>query len=249
VNNEQVKRILLAYRPGSQDQKDPEVAEALAAARHDPELEGWLEQQEAFHKVIGTGLRNIAIPADLKERILNQRKIIVPLWRRPEFLLAAACLALAMIVSAFWLGRSSEDETFRGFRSRMVGFALREYRMDIVTNDLVQIRENLRKLGGPVDYALTPGLQKTPAIGGTRLSWQDNPVSMVCFALPKNQTLYMFVMDRAAIARGGVPGATPEWAAFSEITTASWSQDGKLYLLAAADPVVLKNDLPPEPIQ
>ena len=83
----------------------------------------------------------------------------------------------------------------------MVGFALRHYRMDIVTNDAQQVRQFLKSRGAPADYALPAGLQATPVMGGASLSWQDAPVAMVCFDLTTNKILYMFVIDAAAIRR------------------------------------------------
>ena len=42
MNRDEAKRLLLAYRPDSQDEQDPEITAALALARSDPELQGWL---------------------------------------------------------------------------------------------------------------------------------------------------------------------------------------------------------------
>jgi hypothetical protein len=125
----------------------------------------------------------------------------------------------------------------------MVGFALRVYRMDITTNDLVQVREFLRKTGAPSDIKLTAGLQAVPVKGGARLSWQGHPVSMVCFQLPREDILYMFIMDEKAIRRGDVPGEAPVLREVGGILTASWRRDGKVYLVAAADQEAVKKVL------
>ncbi len=234
MNLNDAKRILIAYRPGSNDDRDPEVAQALELMRTERGLQVWLEEQAAFHRTMRAALRSIPIPADLKERILAQRKIIAPFWRRPETLvLAAACLALALVVSALWVKRPGEDRSFAGFRARMVGFALREYRMDILTNDLVQIQEYLRREARPWELNLTPGLQATPLMGAASLSWQGQPVSMVCFSLPRKEILYMFVLDQTALRTGRIPDPQPHLEPIRGIMTASWSADGKVYLIAA----------------
>ena len=240
MNSRRAKQVLVAFRPGTGDETDPEVAEALELARSDSELQSWLEQQRAFHNSIRMELLSIPIPSDLKARILNQGKIVVPIWRRPEFLLAAACFAVALFVSALLMGRSSEDKTFTGFRSRMVDFAQRTYRMDIETNDPVQIRKFLNASGGPADYQLSAGLRRISHIGGAHLSWQTNPVSMVCFGLPKNKILFMFVIEQRALKHGPIPGRKPELESVGDLMTASWQQDGKVYLIAAGDTEALK---------
>src|SRR5262249_40153447 len=143
-----------------------------------------------------------------RAKILQQRKI-VPLWDRRGFWLAAACFAAALIVSALWLGRPGEDMSFSGFRQRVIRKALREYAMDIRTSDPERIAAFFQQSCPPADYALTAGLRATPVKGGGMLRWQNHPVSMVCFALPKNQTAYMFVAGEDAFSKGKLPSAEP----------------------------------------
>jgi hypothetical protein len=245
VNREQVKRILLAHRPGARPDGDLETEEALAVAQHDPELRSWLEQQHAFHDALRAELRSIPVPPGLKSSILAQDKVIaMPIWRGPWFLLAAACLALTLIISGLWIvQRSSEDLTFDGFRSRMVGSALREYRMDILSSNEKQIQKFLQASNAPANYVFTKGLQSMPLKGARAMQWQNHPVSMICFALPKGETLYMFVMDQAALREGKLPQASPEIEPTQGIVTASWSQDGKVYLIAASDRAELEKSL------
>jgi hypothetical protein len=249
VNYQDAKRTLLAYRPDSVDRDDPEVAEALDLAQRDPALQAWLERHEAFQNTVRSELRSLPVPADLKARILSRspapNKVVRLDWHRPAWLLAAACVTLALVLSALWIQRPREDETFAGFRSRMVGFSLREYRMDILTSNPGQVRDYLRQHGAPADYVLTPGLQTTPVMGGARLSWQGHPVSMVCFSLAEKQILYMFVVDETAVRGGKSPGGSPVLQSTKGLMTASWSQAGKIYLIAAATrPQVLEQKTP-----
>jgi hypothetical protein len=233
VDKSEAKRRLLSYR-GGRSENDPEVEEALAVARQDPELEEWLAKQSSFHGGISRELRGIPVPAHLKAAILKEQ-IIIPFWRRAEFLLAAACLVLGLLLSAFWFGPAGEDQSFAGFRSRMVAFALREYRMDILTNDPAQIREYLRTHGAPADYSIPPTLGTTPEIGGARLSWQAKPVAMVCFKGSGKQTSFMFVLDQRAFDQGPLPGPNPERRSVRGVMTSSWIQDGRAYLLFSGE--------------
>ncbi len=239
MDSTEAKRILIAYRSEFDQPPDPEVAAALELAQADPELRIWLAQMQEFHRAMRADLRSIPVPSGLKARLLTQQKKVIPLWRRPEVLLAAACLTVGLFLSILFLRPQPEDESFGGFRSRMVSFALREYRMDILTNNATVVRQFLKEHGAPADYALTPGLQARPVKGGARLAWHTNPVGMVCFNLPKNETLYMFVMDKTAIQTNDLPGAEPVLAPVHGIMTASWSRAGRVYLVAAADPAVL----------
>jgi hypothetical protein len=230
----EAKRLLLAYRPGAGHELEPEMAMALRQAQTDPELGAWLQEHIAFQNRVRAELRATPPPADLKDRILAGRKIIRPVWKRREWLLAAACLALGLVIFGVISREPAGDQSFVAYRSRMVGYALRLYGMDIVTNDLEQVRRYLQSHGAPADYVLTPGLQATPVKGGARLSFNNVPVSMVCFDLAADRVLYMFVIDAAAIQDGKLPGPTPVLTSAHGIMTASWRRGGRLYLVAAA---------------
>lgn len=233
MTRQDAMRVLLACRPGTGDEREPEVAEALALVERDAALRTWFEQHRFFQDKVRAQLRATPVPPGLRDRILAERKIVRPLWRRPEFLLAAACLAAALVVLGTLFPRSTEDMTLAGFQSRMVGFALRQYRMDIVTNDLQQVRTFQQRQGAPADYRLTPALQSTPVMGGASLPWQGNPVSMVCFTLAPGKIAYMFVVEAASLPASNLPGARPVVSPAHGVMTATWRQDGKVYLLAA----------------
>ncbi len=234
VNRQQAKRILIGYRPGIDDDSDAEVKEALRLVETDEQLRKWLEHQRAWHGAIRAHLNKIHVPPDLAWQILAQRRIAAPLWRRREFLVAAAAACLLLLaISAFWWRRTDEESTFAAFRSRMVRFAVREYRMDIVTNDATEVRQFLAKGGAPADYTLPRGLESRPVIGGARLSWQGHPVSMVCLSAETKETLFLFVVNRTDVRDGTAPAQAPEIVSLHRLNAAAWTLGDRIYLLAA----------------
>jgi hypothetical protein len=114
----------------------------------------------------------------------------------------------------------------------MVGAVLRQYTMDIVTNDMSGIRRFLASRQAPADYVLPPGLATLPASGAGVLSWQSQRVSMVCLDSPDQGTLFLFVVDQAAVRSS--PAAQPQFQQVNKLMTVSWSQGGKVYLLAGS---------------
>lgn len=237
MNTAEARKILVSYRPGRPEASDPEVAEALALAQKDPQLRRWLEQQTDFHRSVRQALHRIPVPDNLRERILAQAKVVTPnvvtppawTWRRGRWAMAAA-IALLLGFAAFWLLTPSGDG-FSTFRSRMVRAVLRQYSMDIQTNDLGQIRQYLGARQAPADFVLRPGLARLPVTGAGVLSWQGQRVSMVCLDGGARQgTLFLFVVDRAAVRRA--PGESPELLPVSKLMTASWTDGDRTYLLA-----------------
>ena len=62
MNRDEAKSILLLYRHGTADADDPQIAEALALAEHDPELKDWLVEHCARQIVLREKFRQIPVP-------------------------------------------------------------------------------------------------------------------------------------------------------------------------------------------
>jgi hypothetical protein len=211
-----------------------------SATPTDPEARQLRDQSAEFNARVHQALAEIPVPPTLREQILARTKIIpVDTWRRPKQLLAiAAGIVLLGALSILWLRPHPEDLTFAGFQSRMVGFALRQYSMDIHTNQLAAVQTFLAQKGAPAQFILPPALATRPVVGGARLSWQDRPVGMVCFAAPDGNILYMFVIDSAHL-----PAHSPDanLSAKKPVATATWQSNGKTFLIAG--------QVPPEDLQ
>jgi hypothetical protein len=280
----------LLYRSGKDAAADPQMAAALELARRDPELGRWFAQHCAVQAALRAKFQQIAIPADLKARLLaGNKKIITPEpgtlgesiagplpalsgtlspsdgeregvrgstpipraisnqshgsggpkilrpgfgWRQPVLWAMAASILLVGALAGLWLKPTAPDPLAQ-FQARMVSTALREYRMDLVTNDMRQVRQLMAQGGAPADYAVTPGLEKLSLTGGGILRWQSHPVAMVCFDRGDNQMLFLFVLSRAAFPNP--PPETPRLAKVNQLLTASWSSGDKTYVLAGPE--------------
>jgi hypothetical protein len=182
------------------------------------------------------------VPAHLKTSLLTQKPTQQPAlqpfiaprawWRNPIWLSAAAAVALLLALAGTWLAPRTADD-FANYQSRMVGQAQREYRMDLVTNDMRQVRQFMASRGAPADYDLTRGLEQLQLTGGGRLTWRSKPVTMVCFDRGDKQMLFLFVMKRSAVK--DPPPETPQLARVRQMLTASWSHGDNTYVLAGPE--------------
>ncbi|MDQ6630694.1 MAG: hypothetical protein M3Y82_02925 [Verrucomicrobiota bacterium] len=242
MNNQQAREILSLYRPATADAQDAVFTEALTRARQDAELRPWFENHCANYETIRNRLKQIPVPANLKENILtgqkSRDKIVFSsrsFWRQPVFAMAAMIILL-LSIAAFWFQPRAKKD-FSHYRIRMVSTALRIYGMDLETNDLTQVRQFLAQKKAPADYALPPRLAKLECTGCVVLRWQNNPVSMICFrtgrplAPGEKSDLYFFVTDRASIPNAPY-SASPTFKQINKVVTASWIQGDKSYLLA-----------------
>jgi len=252
VNLNEAKTILLLYRPGTADAEDPQIAEALALAKQTPELARWLAEQTARQTQLRGQFRHLPVPPGLKEQILAEVVApdrIIP-WSPRRWLAAAAALVLLGGLAALWSTRHPSDDTLDIFQNRMAGIALRAYGMDLTTNQPEPIRAYLAQNHAPADYALPAGLPKTGVIGCAIEGWQNSKVSMICFrtgrplAPGQASDLWLFVVDRSTVKDAPVSGAPPRIGAVNRLTTATWAQGGRVYLLGVVgDPALLQKFL------
>lgn len=216
---------LLRSRNWSEKEKD--------SARSPAEPGSYETQCHDFNARVHQELAAIPVPPTLRDQILARRKIIVvPFWKKPAAIAAMAAAFLILTTGLlFWNQVRTEDQTFAGFRARMVGFALREYRMDIHTQQLLEVQKFLAQNGAPSQFNLPAAMAATPVKGGAKLSWQGKPVGMICFTGAGGETLYMFIIESALAAH-----PAPAVAAFKSLSTAAWTSDGKTFLVAAPLP-------------
>jgi hypothetical protein len=214
------------------------MAEALELARQDPELGRWFEQHRAFQKAMRAKFRQIEVPAHLKTSLLIQGEAQTwsppprAWWRSPVWLTTAVAVLLLLGLASAWL-KPHRPDRFANYQSRMVSEAQRQYRMDLVTNDMQQVRQFMASRGAPADYDLTRGLGSLQLTGGGRLTWRSNPVAMVCFDRGDKQMLFLFVMKRSAVK--DPPSETPQLAKVRQMFTASWTHGDNTYVLAGPE--------------
>lgn len=236
MTSAEAREILAAWRSGLPGTTPLDVEQALELARHDSQLGSWWQAQESFHRTALEALRAPGPPPGLADRILAARKVHRPSFVRstpaiPWWIgIAAALVAVGGVWFAF-RGRGMDDDGFEVFRSRMVRAVLREYRMDVTTNDLTAIRGFLARHEAPADFDLSPPLASAAPLGAGLLSWQGRPVSMVCLDGGKLGTLFMFVAP-AETLHHDVPGE-PRFEQVNRLATVSWSRGNRTYVLAA----------------
>jgi len=249
MNRDEAKAILLLYRPGTADAEDPQIAEALALAKREPELARWLAEHCARQEALRSQFRQITAPAGLKEQIISEqaarRRLVY--WRPRLTLAALTVIALLVFLVPFRLSHPPSDNTLSVYQTQMASLALSGYAMDLTTNDPAQIRAFLAQKQAPADYLLPVALEKAAFAGCAVEGWQKAKVSMICFRtgrrLPPNQSsdLWLFVVDRASLKDAPESGP-PRFTALDRFITAVWAQGDKVYLLGTVvdEPAIRK---------
>lgn len=245
MNRDEIKQILLIYRPGTSDADDPEVAEALALAQRDQELSQWLEEHNARQKALQEKFRQLSVPLGLKEQIISEQAARKRAASKREKFIGVAAVAV-IVVALISVGvtlwpRSGPaptplPNTLVNYQAQMVEAAKTGYYMQLSTN-VEEVHAYLAQHQSPTNYVLPPGLQNAALAGCAVQSWQDSAASMICFRsgrpLPPGQQsdLWFFVIDQSDVKDASNVTAL-QFAQVNGLITATWAHNGKLYMLA-----------------
>jgi len=245
VNSHEAKEILLSYRPGVDDVKDPSIAEALRQMEQDPELAAWFEQLRQTDDAIRRQLRETPVPLGLKQRILAEQKIVRPDfgWRKPMLVAAAAAVVVLTVLSA-WIIQRTASTGLSAYRAEMVRYVSSSYSSTFVkATSFDELRQVLAKRNWPTDFIIPDRLRSVTVIGGSAVEWKGHKVALACMKEGRHG-LWLFVIDKSALPDAPKTG-TPQIKEVESEPTAAWSQGGKAYLFTVqGDEAFLRKYLP-----
>ncbi|HEX3628119.1 MAG TPA: hypothetical protein VH280_22135 [Verrucomicrobiae bacterium] len=243
MNNQEAKLILQGYRPNGQDAADPFFAEALEQVRRDPELQKWFNEESVLNSRIQTRLQGaIPVPPNLKSELLALQKTVLPTpWWLQPMKLAAVALVLTSL-GAILLMIPQKTTQLASFRETMVRSSLQtQEHVSFQSHDIAGIQQWLRSKNMDAHFDLPAALQAGAgtAQGCRVVDWNGHQATMICFIV-NGEHMDLFVMDGA-----GLPnlGGTPQFASADGIMTATWTGNGKVYLLAGKNQTVLEKIL------
>ena len=121
---------------------------------------------------------------------------------------------------------------FAAFRDQMTYFAVAGYNLDVQSDNLDELRQQFASKGWPADYNVPEGLTKLIVRGGCLTKWQDHKVSMLCLKSSDQHGVWLYVIDQKALP-DAPKQSVPQLRTEGTLTTASWTKNGKMYLLAA----------------
>ena len=194
--------------------------------------------------MIRQGLRDMPVPADLKRRILAERKVVrVDFgWRKPVMVAAAAAIVVSVAVGA-WMFRQTSQYGLGAYETSMVQYVTGPYPMVAQAKSFDELRQVLAQKGWPTDFTVPNPLQNVTVIGGGALEWHGHKVDLACMR-EHGHGLWLFVVDNAALPNAPSK-TTPRVQMVDAVPAAVWTQDGKTYLFAAqGDEAYLRQYLP-----
>ena len=230
MNVEEAKSLLGRCRLRQGDSQDPEVAEALVLAERTPELKKWFAEQQAFDAQMAEDVQSIAVPGDLRGKLLAL-DTVQPRSRfrslRPALAMAAAVAVLGIIAAIWWRSKPLE---FASLRQHILEASWgQQPHLAFKTKDWNEVRAWLEGRNVQAELKVPLALQEYRLHGCTLVQWHGHSVPVLCLS-DGHRHMHLCVVDHAELA--DVPGADmPEFGKFGPMATASWSKADKAYVL------------------
>lgn len=232
MNDEQIKFLLGACRPGGCDASDPAVAEAFAAVDRDPKLRAWFEREQTFGGIMREKLREVTPPAALREAILAGARLggRTPWWRRPATLAIAASiiLLLALAPLAWRLTRPAASRSLPEFALNFAGRGF--IGLQAHNSDVEKLKAWLAERHAPLPARIPTELAQLRGLGCRTVDFQGKNISVICFE--RDREYHLFIARREdfpALAAA----SEPQFASRREWGAATWSDAEHHYVLVS----------------
>jgi anti-sigma-K factor RskA len=179
------------------------------------------------------------VPPGLAESIRRRRSSSRV---RSTILQLAAAAVLLVGLGVYWVNQRTQSARFVDYRHSMAQLIQHGYRMSYLTDNPEAARRFLRANQAPADFELPATTADTKLLGCATLSWNGNPVSLLCFRRP-SADLWLFVSPRAALPDAPALSSSMEKEA-GNLHTASWTAGDIVYLAATRGEGELRHIFP-----
>lgn len=265
MNRTRIIEILETYRPGEGLESDPEIREALELASRDPELAAIREEATAFDEAFREKFRDIEVPDNLFEDILESAekhraakrfsgekpRNIITGWFHPAAFAAAAAIILLLALSFT-------------FRDSPAPSPLAERTMTAGVNPVLQLASSLyenkkpsfkssnhdeilgfvHQRGGLVPASFPEGFAWDRTFACDVIDVDGVKISMICFLGPDmKNAMHLFTFRKADFPGVNIP-PKPSVQEIEDYGCASWAnQEEIMVLFSDAGPENLRSVL------
>ncbi len=243
---EEAQFLLAAYQRGQASDLDPQFQEALQLVSKNPELQAWLENEQAFDQSMRERLAETSIPTDLREKLLAGRLITPsrPWWGRSVVWAAAAVFLLAASSIFIWqrpgllrsVSMAFSPTTAELFRKEMAEFMSEDWDHNLTNTEsnVVQLKAWLQKQVEGEELQYSKILEQTPTYGCQVLNWHGIKVALVCFQANEG-VIHVLTVPKSAIKDTLVSELAA--APVGEWSSVLWTAGDQLHLALATMPV------------
>ncbi len=234
---DEAKLLLGCFRPDVDDPADPLFADAFSLLAAEPELAAWFEKEKSFDRDMREALREIRPPADLRDALLGENKVIRPFSFRPYAPLLAIAAILVALVAVGGLFRPSsvtdDDAALAALVRKIPEMTVAHSHSMASGGNFAPIRSWLAEHGGISDMTIPEGLKNAAGIACEVTEIEGRKVTILCFDRKNHQPVHLYVMQ----ASPSSPEQGPSFFEVDGVAVATWRDKDLVYFLAGKGPI------------
>ncbi len=248
MDNEEARFLLSACQPSGKDAGRPEIAEALAQAQLDPELNAWLARERRSDAAIAHKLRALEPDPNLRARLLaggraSRRALTWRTWRLGFGLAATVALATGL---GWWahglVFKPSATAVHLGGppllawqQHDLVIFLNPFFSLDLEKKNYQPLEAHLVAAAAPVAGELPFNDAIVSAVGCKVLEWHGDRVSLTCFLSKSGELVHLFVAPRGNVDESLLQHG-PHRAQVGAYATVTWLRGDHIVMVASKLP-------------
>lgn len=265
---EEQLQLLRSLRPHGQDDDEPGVAEARAAAEK-AEISVHLDDERQTDLSMRATLGQIQPPAGLEDAIIKSmraargigeptlalRESILEAVRQPQgsdavsrakisrrYVLGwGAGIAASLAIGAKWWW-DTQAFTLRKLTLELTAITRQGITLKLMSMDKVAVREWLQTSKAPHVKVLPEQLHALGRKGCSLYEIQGHPVSLECFLLPDMRQLHLYTTPSSALVNPPPADASVRFTSDGDLTLAIWTaEDHTLLLVSHESPGLIRS--------
>lgn len=255
MDKKEIQQNLAGYLPELYQDEDPLIAESLRAAKADPELSQWLEEQIAFDREISEKAQSVAPPEGSREDLLKayrsqaddlthaQTSFFAKVPPKAWAIAALLFLSTAGLIKYFAFPPPVEfaqtaNPTVETLRDQMAYFASQRFVLDKGFKTNVESAAWLEQESFPTLDQIPGSLVAYRGMGCKKITWQNTKVGLICFKNEANEIVHLFVVDQKDLDPSSHDLNLENVLVHHERETKGWRDQEQVYLLVGSEPGV-----------
>jgi hypothetical protein len=258
--NEEFRQRLRAARPSGQDERDPDVSEARAAAADDPAAVAALEQERVADVHFARALQSAPVPPDLEARVRaavravqlaeaspgEPARPVVPVTfpatrsespTRRRWLAWAGAAAAATAAGLAWWRRGPARLSLDRLATELATISTRGVTLSLMTMDKDAIVTWMRDQSAPRADSLPPKLDALGRKGCHVYTVAGHPVSLECFMWPDGEVMHLFSTESDRLVDPPLAGAPARAVSAPGHAALSWAEGRWTLMLLGHKPL------------
>ncbi len=256
---EEQLQLLRAARLSGQDENDPEVMAARAAAASEAKVLAYLEEERQTDLAMQQGLNDVDPPPDLEAALLTAMRaarghaeppanlredmlhavqlpaapgtVVQHDFSRRKWIGWSLAAAASIAAGGFWWWRENHAFSLRRLSEQLAAITKKGVTLSLMSMEKDAVVNWLRDNQAPRADVLPEKLDALGRKGCHLYQIEGHPVGLECLLLPGMRELHLFCTPARGLTDPPADGRAAEVRTFADRTLATWTHGGQTMLM------------------